>query len=66
MPIEQMLAPLVGPAHPYNKDGIAAGQKNHRSGQVEVSPADATLHGCCHQSRACLITAGLLSKPVRC
>lgn len=30
-----MHAPMVGPAHPYNKDGIAAGRKNHRAGHVE-------------------------------
>jgi hypothetical protein len=25
----------AGPAHPYQKDGIAAGLKNHRAGHVE-------------------------------
>ena len=39
VPFDQMHAPLVGPAHPYAKDGMAAGQKNHRSGQVEVCAA---------------------------
>lgn len=36
LPYEQMHAPVVGPAHPYQKDGIAAGMKNHRTGHVEV------------------------------
>ncbi len=27
----------AGPAHPYQKDGLAAGLKNHRAGHVEVS-----------------------------
>jgi hypothetical protein len=26
----------AGPAHPYQKDGLAAGLKNHRAGHVEV------------------------------
>ena len=26
-----------GPAHPFNKDGLAAGMRNHRAGHVEVS-----------------------------
>lgn len=26
---------LAGPSHPYTRDGIAAGMKNHRSGHVE-------------------------------
>ncbi len=37
LPYEEMHAPVVGPAHPYQKDGIAAGMKNHRTGHVEVS-----------------------------
>jgi len=37
VPYEEMHAPVVGPAHPFQKDGIAAGMKNHRTGQVEVS-----------------------------
>ena len=36
LPYEQMHAPMVGPAHPFNKDGIAAGRRNHRAGHVEV------------------------------
>jgi pre-mRNA-processing factor 17 len=35
LPHKDMAAPLVGPAHPYQKDGIAAGLKNHRAGHVE-------------------------------
>lgn len=37
LPYEQMHAPVVGPAHPFQKDGIAAGMRNHRAGHVEVS-----------------------------
>ena len=37
LPLVEMHAPVVGPAHPFQKDGIAAGMKNHRSGYVEVS-----------------------------
>eukprot|EP00798_Chlamydomonas_sp_ICE-L_P006550 gene6550-3202_t len=37
MPLEDMHAPLLGPSHPYQKDGISAGMKNHRSGHVEDS-----------------------------
>lgn len=40
LPLEEMHAPVLGPAHPYQRDGIAAGLKNHRSGHVE----DAYLH----------------------
>ena len=39
LPYEEMHAPVVGPAHPFQKDGIAAGMKNHRSGHVEVCEA---------------------------
>lgn len=39
LPYEEMHAPVVGPAHPFQKDGIAAGMKNHRSGHVEVREA---------------------------
>jgi pre-mRNA-processing factor 17 len=35
LPVEQLHAPIVGPSHPYTKDGVAAGFKNHRSGYVE-------------------------------
>ncbi|KAF5834400.1 WD40-repeat-containing domain protein [Dunaliella salina] len=34
-PYEDMHAPALGPAHPYNKDGLAAGLRNHRIGHVE-------------------------------
>lgn len=37
VPFEDMHAPAVGPAHPFNKDGLAAGMRNHRAGHVEVS-----------------------------
>ena len=36
LPLEMMHAPVLGPAHPFQRDGIAAGMKNHRSGHVEV------------------------------
>ena len=39
VPYEDMHAPAVGPAHPFNKDGLAAGMRNHRAGHVEVSIA---------------------------
>ena len=32
---EQLWAPIVGPAHPYTKDGIAQGMRNHKLGFVE-------------------------------
>ncbi|MEW5301226.1 MAG: hypothetical protein WDW38_004777 [Sanguina aurantia] len=35
LPYEDLHAPILGPAHPYQKDGLAAGMKNHRSGHVE-------------------------------
>jgi hypothetical protein len=47
LPYEEMHAPVVGPAHPYQKDGIAAGMKNHRSGYVEVRRIDAPCHVIC-------------------
>ena len=37
LPYDQMHAPVLGPAHPYQKDGVAAGMRNHRAGHVEVS-----------------------------
>ena len=37
LPYEQMHAPVLGPAHPFQKDGVAAGMRNHRAGHVEVS-----------------------------
>jgi pre-mRNA-processing factor 17 len=30
-----LLPPPPGPAHPFQKDGVAAGLKNHRAGHVE-------------------------------
>jgi hypothetical protein len=30
-----LLLLLPGPAHPFQKDGLAAGLKNHRAGHVE-------------------------------
>lgn len=35
IPYEDLHAPVAGPAHPFQRDGIAAGLKNHRSGYVE-------------------------------
>lgn len=35
LPLSQMHAAVVGPAHPFTVDGLAAGAKNHRSGHVE-------------------------------
>lgn len=32
---DQLWAPIVGPAHPYAKDGIAQGLRNHKLGFVE-------------------------------
>lgn len=32
---DQLWAPLYGPAHPYAKDGIAQGMRNHKLGFVE-------------------------------
>ncbi|PIA62030.1 hypothetical protein AQUCO_00200193v1 [Aquilegia coerulea] len=32
---EQLWAPIYGPAHPYAKDGIAQGMRNHKLGFVE-------------------------------
>ena len=44
--LAEMHAPVVGPAHPFQKDGIAAGMKNHRSGYVEVSSPRLRCEGC--------------------
>ena len=60
MPVDQMLAPLVGPAHPYARDGIAAGQKNHRSGQVEVRPTLAAVAKLAMHRRTCLLHPAVL------
>eukprot|EP00879_Flechtneria_rotunda_P002141 GHRR01002325.1.p1 GENE.GHRR01002325.1~~GHRR01002325.1.p1 ORF type:complete len:303 (+),score=127.78 GHRR01002325.1:221-1129(+) len=35
LPYQDMAAPVVGPAHPFQQDGLAAGLKNHRAGHVE-------------------------------
>ncbi|MCO5596381.1 hypothetical protein L7F22_050442 [Adiantum nelumboides] len=32
---DQLWAPIAGPAHPYSKDGIAQGMRNHKLGFVE-------------------------------
>ena len=32
---DQLWAPVLGPAHPYAKDGIAKGMRNHKLGFVE-------------------------------
>ncbi|KAK9108037.1 hypothetical protein Syun_024048 [Stephania yunnanensis] len=32
---EQLWAPIYGPAHPYAKDGVAQGMRNHKLGFVE-------------------------------
>lgn len=37
LPYEDLHAPIAGPAHPFQKDGLAAGMKNHFSGHVEDS-----------------------------
>ncbi|KAM7269422.1 hypothetical protein ACFE04_024919 [Oxalis oulophora] len=37
---DQLWAPMQGPAHPYAKDGIAQGMRNHKLGFVE----DASIH----------------------
>jgi pre-mRNA-processing factor 17 len=37
LPYQDMAAPLMGPSHPFQKDGLAAGMKNHRTGHVEDS-----------------------------
>ncbi|KAI8473364.1 MAG: WD40-repeat-containing domain protein [Monoraphidium minutum] len=35
LPYQDMAAPVMGPKHPFQKDGLAAGMKNHRAGHVE-------------------------------
>lgn len=35
LPYRDMAAPVVGPAHPFQKDGLAQGLRNHRAGHVE-------------------------------
>ena len=54
VPYEDMHAPAVGPAHPFNKDGLAAGMRNHRAGHVEVSCAS-LFPGLQHSHRFCAL-----------
>ena len=35
LPVEDLHAPIAGPSHPFQKDGMAAGMRNHFSGHVE-------------------------------
>lgn len=37
---DQLWAPIQGPAHPYAKDGIAQGMRNHKLGFVEDASID--------------------------
>ncbi|KAJ6321536.1 hypothetical protein OIU77_011581 [Salix suchowensis] len=37
---DQLWAPVLGPAHPYAKDGIAQGMRNHKLGFVENAAID--------------------------
>ncbi|KAL9353069.1 hypothetical protein Peur_055749 [Populus x canadensis] len=37
---DQLWAPVLGPAHPYAKDGIAQGMRNHKLGFVEDAAID--------------------------
>ncbi|WCJ38421.1 Pre-mRNA-processing factor 17 [Euphorbia peplus] len=37
---DQLWAPILGPAHPYAKDGIAQGMRNHKLGFVEDAAID--------------------------
>ncbi|XP_025014266.2 pre-mRNA-processing factor 17 isoform X2 [Ricinus communis] len=37
---DQLWAPIQGPAHPYAKDGIAQGMRNHKLGFVEDAAID--------------------------
>ncbi|XP_071692987.1 uncharacterized protein [Rutidosis leptorrhynchoides] len=37
---DQLWAPIQGPAHPYAKDGIAQGMRNHKLGFVENASID--------------------------
>ncbi|KAK4760472.1 hypothetical protein SAY87_005365 [Trapa incisa] len=37
---DQLWAPIYGPAHPYAKDGIAQGMRNHKLGYVEDAAID--------------------------
>ncbi|XP_050206396.1 uncharacterized protein LOC126656006 isoform X1 [Mercurialis annua] len=40
---DQLWAPIQGPAHPYAKDGIAQGMRNHKLGFVEDAAIDSFL-----------------------
>lgn len=40
---DQLWAPVYGPAHPYAKDGIAQGMRNHKLGFVENAAIDSFL-----------------------
>ncbi|GBF87694.1 hypothetical protein Rsub_00405 [Raphidocelis subcapitata] len=37
LPYADMAAPVLGPAHPFQRDGVAAGLRNHRAGHVEAT-----------------------------
>ncbi|MCL7031600.1 hypothetical protein MKW94_027956 [Papaver nudicaule] len=37
---DQLWAPICGPAHPYAKDGMAQGMRNHKLGYVEDASID--------------------------
>uniref|UniRef100_A0A061R092 Pre-mRNA-processing factor 17 n=1 Tax=Tetraselmis sp. GSL018 TaxID=582737 RepID=A0A061R092_9CHLO len=40
---DELYAPVAGPAHPFRKDGVAAGLKNHTTGHVEDAHVDSTV-----------------------
>mmetsp|Transcript_27077 Transcript_27077/g.48257 ORF Transcript_27077/g.48257 Transcript_27077/m.48257 type:complete len:581 (-) Transcript_27077:109-1851(-) len=40
---EEMYTPVAGPQHPFRKDGLARGLKNHTTGHVEDAHVDSTL-----------------------
>ena len=71
LPYDQMHAPVLGPAHPFQKDGVAAGMRNHRAGHVEVDNAPFT-HTliCSHAPRSLVMcqhwVAGTASMSVLC
>ena len=37
--VQDLFAPAAGPAHPYRAHGVSAGERNHPTGNVEVSTA---------------------------
>jgi pre-mRNA-processing factor 17 len=45
--LEDLHAPVAGPAHPYRADGLAAGQRNHPTGFVEVRARACTPPAAC-------------------